>query len=474
MSQPNVLFFMTDHQTAATLNSSACHTPNLDRLATRGVRFRRCYTVNAICSPARATLFTGVHVHSHGMYDCTHTVDECRAEYRAELPTWPRALEAAGYRTAYFGKWHVERSNELAPFGWQCQLRESYAQWRQEQGLGKVPEPSMVRELGGERGYRRTRLYGVLGEPGDASVTAWIYSRGAEHLEQELSGREPWCLFCSTPEPHDPYMAPREFFELYDPASIARPANFEDDLAGKPNVLKRMKTVWRDLTWEDYALATCCFYAVCTNIDRQVGRVIETLERIGQLDNTLIVFTADHGDMMGGHGLLTKGVTPYEEVYNIPLLIADPGAAGNGQECHHIVSLGDLCPTLLELCGQAPFDNCQFRSLRPLLEAPGRRDWTDEAYAEFHGQRYFFTQRILWRDHLKYVLNGYDFDEMYDLKRDPAELHNVAEDPAYAEAKTELLRAIWRQVHATGDATLANAHYWTLRFWDLGPDCVEH
>jgi len=472
MERPNFLFLMTDHQTAATVNTDACLTPNIDRIIADGTRFRRAYTVNAICSPARATLFTGVHVHSHGMYDCTHTVDECRANFRTELPTWSQALSAAGYTCAYFGKWHVERSNELSQFGWQYQLREDYRQWRRQAGFGDAPEPQLARRVGGERGYQRRIIYGVSDDPGEASHTAHIFNRGAEYLEETLALRQPWCLFVSTNAPHDPYVAPREFYDLYDPAKIPRPASFDDDLRGKPNVLKRMQGVFRELTWDDFAQATCCFYALCSMIDAQIGRVLNALERTGQAGNTIVVFLSDHGDMMGAHRLLTKGITPYEEVYNIPLIIRDPRAAARGRDCDRVVSLGDVCPSVLDVAGLEPFEQCHFRSLAPLLNDPAGPGWGDEAYAEFHGQRYFYTQRILWRERLKYVLNAYDFDEMYDLEADPAELNNVVDDPAYADSKREMLKGIWRMVHRTGDATLANAEYWTLRFFDLGPGCA--
>ena len=474
MSRPNFLFLMADHQTAATVNTDVCRTPNVDRIIAEGTRFRRAYTVNAICSPARATLFTGVHVHSHGMYDCTHTVDDCRARFRTELPTWSAALNDAGYHCAYFGKWHVERSNDLSRFGWHYQLRESYADWRREKGFADARDFTLARYSGGENGYDRRVVYAVRDEPGDATRTAHIFSRGAEYLERELSSRQPWCLFLSTNDPHDPYIAPREFYELYDPAAIPRPASFDDDLAGKPNVLKRMQRVFADLTWEDFAQAACCFYATCSMIDAQVGRVLDVLERTGQADNTVVVYLCDHGDMLGAHRLLTKGITPYEEVYRIPLIVRDPRARRTAEDCDRVVSLGDVCPTVLEMAGLAPFERSHFRSLTPLLENPQRADWKDEAYAEFHGQRYFYTQRILWRENLKYVMNAYDFDEMYDLAADPAEMHNLADDAAHAAQKEAMLKGLWRRIHDTQDATLANAQYWTLRFFDLGPDCVDH
>ena len=114
MPQPNFLFLMTDHQQARTVNTDVCHTPNVDRISAEGVRFNRNYTVNAICSPTRASLMTGLHVHGHGMYDCTHASDPCRSELREGVPMWSEALADAGYHSAYFGKWHVERSNDLS------------------------------------------------------------------------------------------------------------------------------------------------------------------------------------------------------------------------------------------------------------------------------------------------------------------------------------------------------------------------
>ncbi|MFP4248319.1 MAG: sulfatase-like hydrolase/transferase [Armatimonadota bacterium] len=475
MSRPNFLFIATDQQQARTVNTDVCQTPSIDRIADAGVRFNRNYTVNAICSPTRASLMTGLHVHGHGMYDCTHASDEARAKFRADLPTWSESLADAGYHGAYFGKWHVERSQDLTQFGWrhfdECR---DLAQWRREHGCEGSPPRLLSKSLGGN-GYVDRELYAIVDEPGDLQRPGCIYGRALNYFEEHFAGGdEPWCMFISTPEPHDPYVCPEEFYQLYDPDEIELPASFDDDLADKPNVLKRMQKVFAPLTEEDFRVATACYLGMCSALDAQVGRVLDALQQSGQWENTVIVYLTDHGDMMGAHRLLTKGITPYEEVYNVPLIIRDPGASGNGQETDHIVSIGDVCPTVLEIAGCEPFEETDFRSLTPLLQEPARDDWEDEAYAEFHGQRYFFTQRILWRDQLKYIFNAYDYDEMYDLATDPHEMTNVVEDPAYAERKEEMLRGIWRHIHETGDEVLANSHYWSLRFFDLGPDSVEH
>ncbi|MGI5816785.1 MAG: sulfatase-like hydrolase/transferase [Armatimonadota bacterium] len=475
MSQPNFLFLMTDQQQARTVNTDICHTPNIDRIIGEGVRFNRAYTVNAICSPTRASLFTGLHVHGHGMYDCTHASDEARANFRADLPTWSESLAAGGYHNAYFGKWHVERTQDLSQFGWrhfdECR---DLAQWRSERGHDG-PAPRLLSKSLGGRAYEERELYAVIDEPGGAQRPGCIYERALQYFDEHFAGGdEPWCMAISTPEPHDAYVCPAEYYERYDPAEIELPASFDDDLAGKPNVLKRMQRVFEALTEDEFRQMTACYLGVCSMLDDHVGRVLDALVASGQWENTVIVYVTDHGDMMGAHRLLTKGITPYEEVYNIPLIVRDPNAAGNGQDSDRVVSIGDLCPTVLELAGCDPFDEAHFRSLRPLLDEPHRDDWDDEAYAEFHGQRYFFTQRILWRDGIKYIFNAYDFDEMYDLEVDPHEMRNVADDPAYAQRKDEMLRGIWRHVHETGDEVLANSHYWSLRFFDLGPDSVHH
>jgi arylsulfatase A-like enzyme len=234
-----------------------------------------------------------------------------------------------------------------------------------------------------------------------------------------------------------------------------------------------MQSVFDELDWDDFAEAIRCYYATCSMIDAEVGKTLDTLEEMGLAEDTVVVLLSDHGDCLGAHRILTKGATPYEEVYNVPLVISAPGFA-RGEVCDHITSTGDLCPTVLELSGLDSFGHGHFRSLIPLLEDPDTDEWEDEAYAEFHGQRYAFTQRIIWHDHLKYVMNAYDFDEMYDLCEDPAELENIAEDPSRVAEKEALLKRIWSKIHETGDTTMANAHYWSLRFFDLGPDCVDH
>ncbi len=364
MPRPNLLVLMTDQQRADTVApSSPCRTPNLDELAAGGTRFLRCYSTNPICSPSRASLMTGLLPHSHGMVDCTHTVEPYRADLKPGLPFWSRRLREAGYRTGYFGKWHIERSNRLEQFGFDTyELMESFE--AAEVGCRRVPNAGYLerrRRLGlpeedrrwerrgmvRHRGYKDLLLHGVVDEPVEGTGEHYVFSRGIDFLTGSARQEQPWCLFLSTVGPHDPYVVPREYRRLYDARALTPPSSFHDDLAHRPAIYRRMQSVWDQMRWSDFAEATACYYAFCSLIDDQVGRVLRVLEETGQSENTLVLFLSDHGDYMGAHRLMLKGVPAFEEAYRVPLIeeayrvpliLKGPGVT-SGQEVPETVSL---------------------------------------------------------------------------------------------------------------------------------------
>jgi arylsulfatase A-like enzyme len=459
---------MTDQQRADTIEpGTVCQTPNLDRLAAGGTRFSRCYTVNPICSPARASLMTGMLPHSHGMVDVAHAVPEYRARFDATLPMWPRLLQNEGYDTAYFGKWHVERSHRLENFGFDTYQVEQY---QQKLGLVEVDGELASRKMVRQKGYKDFLLYGVSSDPVETLPEYRMFSDGIAFLEKAAADTErPWALFLSAEAPHDPYVAPRGYFDRYDIGEIPRPANFEDDLDSRPAIYRRIQSVWKELDWEDFATATACYYANCTMVDEQIGRILAVLDSLGMAENTIIVFTSDHGDYMAEHRLMLKGIPPFEGAYRIPLILSGPGIP-SGREVTKIVSLLDLAPAVAELALGEAFP-CHGRSLLPLLQEE-ETDWNSEAFAECHGQRFNYTQRILWRGNDKYVFNGFDEDELYDLAADPHELVNLAGDPARRATLESMAARMWEIMHETADKTMVGAQYGMFRYAPVGPEMV--
>jgi len=466
MRQPNLLFLMTDGQRADTIEpTTLCHMPHLEELAARGVRFERCYAPNPICSPTRASMMTGLLPHSHGMVDCTHTVEPYRAKLKAELPFWSQSLQAAGYHTAYLGKWHIERSQRLENFGFDTYQVEGY---HTLMGLVERDDEMRVRGVVRQKGYRDFLLYGVVDGPAEAAPEHQLYSDAIQFVREAARDRDrPWALFVSSEGPHDPWVVPRDYYERYDPADVPRPPNFDDDLADRPGIYRLLQRIWGQLEWPQFAQATACYYAFCSLIDDQVGRILAALDETGQAENTIVVFTADHGDYMGAHRLFLKGVAAFEDAYRIPLILSGPGIPA-GRRVEQIVSLIDLAPTLVGLTAGGQFP-CYGRSLRPLLDSE-EPDWNSEAFAEFHGQRFFYTQRVLWRDNYKYVFNGFDVDELYDLAADPYELHNLALDLAHQSLLEGMAARMWEIVRETDDFNMYQAQYGMFRFAPVGPE----
>ncbi len=479
---PNLLFLITDQQQAGTVApGSPCQMPNVSRLAATGTRFERCYAPNPICAPSRASMLTGLLPHNHGMVDNPHTVEAYRANLKDDLPFWTVDLQKAGYHTGYFGKWHVDRSLHLKNFGFteydtEQDSYHGYRSYRSQQGLPDKPSPAVNTIQVEQPGYKTFVLAGVRQEPVEATLEYYIYSRGIQFIQQQAdqSSAKPWALFLSTLAPHDPYIIPSELFERYRGLDIPQPASFNDEMMNCPAIYRRIQQVWKGMEWEHFAQAIASYYAFCTLVDDQVGRVLEALHATGQAENTLIVYVSDHGDYMGAHRLMLKGIPAFDQAYRVPLILNGPGVP-RARSITQRVSHLDLAATILPLTSGEPFA-CQGRSLVPLLkdEPLGQLGfvsppWSSQHFAECHGQRFFYTQRILWWEQYKYVFNGFDLDEFYDLSSDPDEMDNRASDPQMRPLIEEMSVRMWQVMHSTNDYNMTEAEYPMFRFAPVGP-----
>jgi arylsulfatase A-like enzyme len=482
--KPNILFLMTDQMQGRVLDPShPCQTPNLDRLAAHGVRFTRAYTPNAVCSPARASLMTGLLPHNHGVLMVTHTVDDDQLCLRTDKPHWAQQLVQTGYRTGYFGKWHVEQHQPLRDFGWQTSAETAHGQFTNSLYEKKVREVlgdadpehnySLEMRYSDDRGYRPTLFYGVTDVPPEKRSMGIITSLALDYLDQVVENDAPWCCVVSVPEPHDPFIAGQQAFDRYDIDALDRQPNVHDTLDERPGIYRKASRVWKDVTDRQHREAAACYYASITEIDQQFGRLLDRLEQSGQRDNTIIVFTADHGESLGAHGLYCKNFSASEEIYNIPLIVSGP-AVPQGAITDARVGSHDLCPTLLEMTGCAPFAIPDSRSFASVLRDPreNSRAFTS-GYAEYYGNRMIITQRVVWDGPWKFVFNGFDFDELYNLDDDPWEMHNLAQDTACADRLRTMTARMWKNVRETGDRSLYDSHYPILRVAPYGPMIVE-
>lgn len=476
--RPNILIFMTDQEQGAVLHRDhPCITPNAVKFAEEGIFFHNAFCPSPHCCPSRATFMTGLYPSRHGVFNNIFNPSAIHTDVYDNVVMFSEILAESGYNLTFAGKWHVTASEDPSDRGWE-QLEitagkgtkhyKTLDRWHGEpldetRHWGEVVRPGWGNfvvfdqyESSSEKGYEDHEDYKVV-KPGIDAI--------ARLAEQE----EPWCLFIGPVGPHDPFIVEKRYVDMYDVNDIPLPPNYHDPLDDKPNVYRRMREqYWSQLSEDEVRDSIRHYWAFCTMEDAMFGEALAALEATGQADNTLVLRMSDHGDYCGAHGLYLKGVPSFREAYNIALIARWPNGIPNpGREDNRFVSLADFMPTFLELAGvEAPYP-LTGRSIVPLLKDEPV-EWDNTHYTQLNGVELYYSQRIVATDEYKYVYNGFDFDELYDLKNDPHELKNVARDPAYADIKHKLVRKMWRFAEKEGDETIFN-HYGTLAFAPWGP-----
>ena len=448
-STPNVVLVMTDqlrYDALGVNNSPICETPSLDKLAQQGIRFTNAYTPCGLCTPARASVLTGHYPHKHGLLtnnDMYHAV-------RADLPDsevgFSSLLTDKGWACGYVGKWHVGVRKLPSDFGFvgmnlpgYGHPGELYQEYLKKHGLS-VPE--VVGEVIGPPGRSAT-----LSGPVEATIPYFLAEYSIELLrqfaEQYKDTGQPFLLWCNFWGPHAAYFCAEPYASMYDPQEIPPWPNFHDTLEGKPTIHRRyLETGFessRKGPWEQWQPVVAKYWGRVTQIDAQIGRILEAIDGLGLTEDTVVIFSNDHGDSIGQHGgLFDKGPFMYEEVYHIPLIVRWPGHVTPGSINDRFVSLLDFMPTILNLAGVLIPEDMDGRSLLPLLEGQEPEEWPDCFVAEWHGHRFLYSQRMMRWSHYKYVFNPGDIDELYDLEADPYELHNRIDDGELKELQTHL------------------------------------
>ena len=455
MHRPNIVVVMADqlapHWTGA-YGNPAVQTSHMDALARRGLRFDAAYCNAPLCAPSRAAFMSGQYASRFGTFDNA-------AEMPASVATFAHYLTGTGYRTCLAGRMHFVGPDQLhgfqerittdvypADFAWTPDWE--HADTRIDDWYHNM---RTVRQAGTALANFQTDYDDEVG----FAANRWLMDRGRDRA----SGNDtPFCLVASFMLPHDPYVAKPEFWDLYEDTDIPLPDAVRTRAEPDPfsaRVMDGIEATVVQLTDDEIIAARRAYFANVSAFDAQLGRIVETLDQIGVLDDTLIVVTSDHGDMLGERGLWFK-MSFFEQSARVPLIMAGPGVARG--RAANACSLIDIAPTFLDAAGikaKTPLDG---RSLLPL--ARGEHDAEDIAKSEYCAEMTPWPVFMIRRGSLKYIQCEVDPPQLYDLAADPAEETNLATHPDYAEAAknfAEEVAATWHSAEIR-DRVIASQH----------------
>ena len=453
--------------------------PRLEAFSKNATAFTSAYCPSPHCCPSRASFFTSKFPTEHGIRNNVLNNMSLSEDLADDMPLWSDTLLENGYSLHFTGKWHVSKNKDPKDFGWQegvCGRLGSNPEgregsWDLYQEIGPSEESDERKPGDIERpGYGTWHAYGTQEGPDEDRLWADDAVSTIKRLSEQ---NDPWCYYVGFIGPHDPYFVDQEFLDLYSDEDIELPPSYADNLVDKPNIYERLREqIWDQLS-EDGARDSLRHYlAYCSKMDRYFGEVLNALEASGQIENTIVVFCSDHGDYAGDHGLWCKGIAAFDGAYRIPLLMSFPERfhAHPGTN-DAFVSLCDIGPTILEASGSA-YDNKQFtgKSLMPLLRGTTPPDWRQNICFQCDGVELYYTQRAITTKQWKYVFNGFDFDELYDLENDPHELVNLARNSEYNTIKSDLCKELWTFASTVDDTPVSS--YITVGLAPNGPRSV--
>jgi N-acetylglucosamine-6-sulfatase len=449
--RPNVLFVLTDDQRWDCIGlapGSKIRTPHIDRIGREGVYFRNAFCTTSLCSPSRASILSGLYAHAHG-------VSNNFTEYPAEMPSWPRALKAAGYETAYIGKYHMGEEND--------DPRPGFDHFVTHKGQGRYWDPEL-RADGGERkvvkGYYTTIVTDLAEQ--------WIRSR---------KGDRPWAMILGHKAPHSFYFPEPRYEKAFDDVDVRYPATafqLDDNPAWYKDRLDTWHGIYGPLfdyrkNWPDrspegvkaFAAMVRAYRATILSVDDSVGRLLRLLEERGELDRTLVVFTADNGILEGEHGMVDKR-TMHEPSIRVPLVARYPGLTppSRPRTVDRMVLTVDFSESILELCGVPAPARTHGRSWAKLARGDADPGWRTSFLYHYNYEKQFpYTPNVrgVRTDRWKFVRyphgdGGPDRHrpELFEVAADPDETRNRIDDPACREVARELGAELERLLRETG------------------------
>ena len=426
MRPANLVVIMSDEHHPRAMGAAGhpfVVTPNLDRLAARGTRFDAAYCNSPICVPSRASFATGRYVHELGNWDNA-------IAYDGSVPGWGHALQRRGHRVDSIGKLHYTNVEDPTGFDHQYHPMHIYGGHGMVWGAlrdGKADFTERAHTMLDPIGPG-TSKYNIYDDRIATEAETWLARAARENHDR------PWVLFIGFVAPHFPLTVPRTFSTSIPSTRCRRlvciPRTGIRAIPGSRPAIACTRSTMRS-TISRRRLATACYYGLCTWVDRQVGRVLDAIDRNGLAQTTRVVYTSDHGDNIGARGMWGKS-THYDDAAGVPMIVAGPDVAA-GQVCRTPVSLVDLAPTIMAAVGEDPYgwaDGLPGRSLFDVAGAP--YDATRTVFSEYHAFASPSAAFMLRNGRYKYNYYVGYAPELFDLQADPGEARNLAADPAHA------------------------------------------
>lgn len=477
--KPNIILFMCDQLRFDALGcygNNQIHTPSIDSLALNGSTFDNHFVQNPVCSPSRCTVLTGRYPKNHGTRDNGIPL-------RDREITLAEVLRDKGYKTAAIGKMHFttqfmpkEDEQEDWPedhYGFDiihttCDCKKGeYLKWLETESPGDFEE---VKRQGEKKSKEDRASASEKDTDGPPQVyeshinplyhqSRWIADRMTD-LIHESEPEQPFFAWCSFVDPHHPFDPPEPYAGMYGPDGLEKPVCMEGELLDKPPHFMKARTArgfsnerydYRKLTRHDWGVVKAAYYGMITQIDDNIGRVLKALEAQGMEKNTLIMFTNDHGELLGDHGLLFKGPFHYDCLIKAPMILKWPGVIPQGSRYTQVTEHVDIMPTLLEYAGIRPPYGVQGSSMASVLRGD-KGGGKEYAMTEFNCYDWGLSVKTLTgRDYKLTYYAGEAFGELYDRNADPEEFVNLWENEEYTGVKKAMLGKLMDRMIETED-----------------------
>lgn len=427
MKKPNILLYLADQHRYDCVGCShqrAVYTPNIDKIAQQGVVFENAYCPTPVCAPARQSFMNGMRAESIGAlwnfgFIETKTVQPSDWNIVKEL-------KDKGYNNIFVGKWDV---SQVSPIEYGFDTVHSAKEYNSYIN-SKYPQVKYINSWFGE----------MNPIPYNDSRTKYYADKTCEEIDRLKRENSPWFIWIDGVDPHLPCRPSKEFYEMYDPSKIPPFGGFADDFKNKPYIQKQQVLNWKleNMKWEDWTETVRCYYAMITQMDHSFGLILDKLKESKMYDDTIIIYTSDHGDMCGSHGMIDKHYVMYDDVLRVPMIIRYPyltaGRSHNNNEKTFVYNALDIPQTICDICEIPANPDSHGRSLKNILSGkePDKTQFSDYTVSCSNGQQFgSFTQRSIRNNKHKYIWNLTDIDEFYDLTNDPYELDNRINDVMY-------------------------------------------